>query len=169
MTDYSQHLNATDALLQQLRDAAMQGDTAKVAEVVQIVDWDAVASEFETVAGRYRNAVYRHGRKIIRNLRRPYMLYDDCEKLHLQINMLRGAIEDSPSLLANAREELESAYQVVLRNELLRGHRVQHAQTTLHWTTLEALIDAAEAKLQRGLALEAAGHHDYLSCQRVFI
>ncbi|WP_340530200.1 hypothetical protein [Cupriavidus necator] len=78
MNDYAQHLDATHALLLQLREAAGQGNKSKLAELAQAVDWEIVTSEFETVDGRYRCVVYRHGRRIIRNLRRPYMLYHDC-------------------------------------------------------------------------------------------
>lgn len=173
MIDYSQHLNATDTLLQQLRDAAKQGDMDKVAELTQVVDWETVASEFEPVAGRYRSAVYRHGRRIMRNLRRPYMLYHDCVNLDMQIEMLCGAIEDSPSLLATAGEELDQAYQSVLLREVLRGHKKpdspDYRSATSPWPTVEALIDAANEKLQRGRVLEAAGNVDYNNCRRVYL
>lgn len=168
-TDYCSHLNATYALLLQIRTAAEQGDMATVAEIARTVDWAAVTGEFEPVVGRYRSAVYRHGRKIIRNLRRPYMLYDDCVNLDLQVDMLRGAIEDSPSLLATAGKELEDAYQAVLRRESLRGHRPDNAPAFTPWPTIEALIDASEAKIQHGLALEAAGDPDYMDGRRVAI
>ncbi len=167
MTDYCQHLDATYALLQQLRSAAERGDMAAIAEIARAVDWEAVTGEFEPVVGRYRTAVYRHGRRIIRNLRRPYMLYHDCVNLDLQLDMLRGAIEDSPSLLAAAGEALQKAYDTVVRREALRGHRPDDAPVSTPWPTIEALIEAAEEKMQRGRELEAAGDPDYMDCRRV--
>lgn len=171
MNDYSQHLNSTDILLQQLRNAAKQGDTGKVVELTQKVDWEVVASEFEPVAGRYRSAVYRHGRRIMRNLRRPYMLYHDCVNLDIQIEMLRGAIEDSPSLLSTAGKALDQAYQSVLLREVIRGHKKPDSQNyksaTSPWPTIDALIAAADAKIQRGRELEAAGNKDFTACGRV--
>lgn len=167
MSDYCQHLDATYALLQQLRSAAARGDMATVAEIARTVDWEAATSEFETVAGRYRLAVYRHGRRIIHNLRRPYMLYDDCVNLDLQLDMLRGAIKDSPSLLATADEALQEAYKAVLSREAQRGHPPWDAPSSTPWPTIEVLIEAAEDKLRRGRALEAAGDPDYMDCRRV--
>lgn len=166
-SDYCQHMDATYALLQQLQSATDRGDVAVVAEIARTVDWEAVTSEFETVAGRYRMAIYRHGRRIIRNLRRPYMLYEDCVHLRLHLDMLRGAIEESPSLLATAGEALEEAYKAVLSREARRGIPPWDAPPSTPWPTIEALIEAAEAKLQRGRALEAAGHPDFLNCRRV--
>lgn len=167
MSDYCNHLDATYALLLQLRSAAEQGDMATVAEIARAVDWEAVTGEFEPVVGRYRGAVYRHGHRIIRNLRRPYMLYHDCVNLDLQVDMLRGAIEDSPSLLATTGETLQKAYQAVLRRETLRGHQPSDTPASTPWPTIEALIQAAEDKLRRGRALEAAGDPDFLNCRRV--
>jgi len=172
LIDYNQHLDATDILLQQLRDAAKRGDTSKVVELAQKVDWEVVASEFEPAAGRYRNAVYRHGRRIMRNLRRPYMLYHDCVNLDLKIEMLRGTIEDSPSLLATAGKALDQAYQSVLRREVLRGHKKpdspDYRSATSPWPTIETLIEAANAKIQRGRELEASGNADYNNCRRIY-
>lgn len=165
--DYCQHLDATYALLQQLQSATDRGDMATVAEIARTVDWEAVTSEFETVAGRYRMAIYRHGRRIIRNLRRPYMLYEDCVNLRLQLDMLRGAIEDSPSLLATAGEALQEAYKAVLSREARRGHPPWDSPSSTPWPTIEALIAAAEEKMQRGRGLEAAGDPDYTGGRRV--
>lgn len=167
--DYCNHLATTYALLLQIRSATKRGDMATVAEIARAVDWEAVISEFESVAGRYRQAVYRHARRIIRNLRRPYMLYQDCVDLRLQLNMLRGAIEDSPSLLATAGAVLQEANQAVLHRETLRGHRPIDAPASMPWPTIEALIEAAEDKLRRGLALETAGNPDYMGCRRVIV
>lgn len=50
MNDYSQHLDATYLQLQHIHDAAKQGNTGKVSEIAQAVDWEAVAGEFESVA-----------------------------------------------------------------------------------------------------------------------
>lgn len=166
-SDYCQHLDATYALLEQLQSATDRCDMATVAEIALAVDWEAVTGEFEPVVGRYRTAVYRHGRRIIRNLRRPYMLYHDCVNLDLQLDMLRGAIEDSPSLLAAAGEALQKAYDTVVRREALRGHRPDDAPASTPWPTIEALIAAAEAKLQRGRVLEDAGDSDFMNCRRV--
>lgn len=167
MSDYCNHLDATYALLLQLRSAAEQGDMATVAEIARAVNWEAVTGEFETVVGRYRLAIYRHGRQIIRNLRRPYMLYEDCVNLRLQLDMLRGAIDDSPSLLATAGEALQDAYKAVLSREAQRGHPPWDAPASTPWPTIEALIEAAEHKLRRGRALEAAGDPNYMNCRRV--
>ncbi|WP_354674318.1 hypothetical protein [Cupriavidus alkaliphilus] len=82
--------------------------------------------------------------------------------------MLRGAIEDSPSLRATAGEALEDTYQAVLRREALRGRPPQDAPAMSPWPTIEALISAAEEKLRRGLALEATGHPDYINGPRAF-
>jgi hypothetical protein len=169
MTDYCQHLDATHALLQQIRSAVEQGNIATVAEIARAVDWEAVTGEFETVAGRYRLAIYRHGRRIIRNLRRPYMLYEDCVILRLQLDMLRSAIEDSPSLLATAGKELKDAYQVVLRRESLRSHQPTETPASTPWPTIEALIEATEDKLRRGRELEAADDPDYMGGRPVVI
>lgn len=167
--DYSRQLEATYTLLLQLREATAEGDMNMLAKIASAVDWSIVAGEFETVAGRYRWAVFRHGRRIMRNLLRPYMLYYDCSELAIEIDMLRSAVEDSPSLLANASEALEEAYRAVLRREALRGHPPQGASAALPWPTIEALIKAAEDKLRRGHALQAAGHKGYLNGQRVFL
>lgn len=167
--DYSRQLDATYTLLLQLREATAEGDMDKMGKIIGAVDWEAVTSEFETVAGRYRWAVFRHGRRIIRNLRRPYLLYYDCSELGIEVDLLRSAIEDSPSLRANAGEALEEAYRAVLRHEALRGHPPQAAPATSPWPTIEALIEAAEDKRQRGHALQAAGHTGYLNGQRVFL
>lgn len=164
MNDYSQHLDATYLQLQQIRDAAKQGDTGKVSEIVQSVDWEAVADEFESVAMRYSRAVYRHGRRIISNLLLPYISYHDCVKLDLQIDMLRGAIEDSPSLLATANAQLESAYQRELQRR--RNHE---KPPTSPWPTIDALIAAADAKIQRGQELEAAGNTDFNAGGRIYL
>jgi hypothetical protein len=164
LSDYSQHLDAAYLQLQQLRDAAKQGELDRVAEIAKAVDWEAVASEFESVAMRYSRAVYRHGRRIMRNLLLPYITYHDCIKLDLQIDMLRSAIEDSPSLLTTATEQLESAYQ--REPQRRRGHE---KPATLPWPTIETLIDAANAKIQRGRELEAAGNADFIACGRVYL
>lgn len=166
-TDYCQHLDATYALLLQLRSAVERSDMAAVAEIAQTVDWEAATDEFEPVVGRYRSAVYRHGRRIIRNLRRPYMLYHDCVNLDYRLDMLRGALEDSPSLQATAGEALQKAYQTVVRREALRGHRPEDELASTPWPTIDALIEAAEDKLRRGRVLEAAGDPDYMDCRRV--
>ncbi len=167
--DYSHHLEAIYALLLQLREATAEGDMKKIEKITRAVDWSVVASEFETVAGRYRCAVFRHGRRIIRNLRRPYMLYHDCTELAIQVGMLHSAINDSPSLRATANEALEEAYHAALRREALRGHPPQGGPVASPWPTIEALIEAAEDKLRRGHALQAAGHAGYLNGQRVFL
>lgn len=135
-TDYSQHLDATYALLLQLRSAAERGDVATVTEIARAIDWEAVTSEFETVAGRYRMAIYRHGRRIIRNLRRPYMLYEDCANLHLQVDMLRDMIKDSPSLLTSAGAALQEAYDAVLSREARRGFPPWDAPASTPWPTV---------------------------------
>ncbi len=166
MIDYSQHLDTSYSQLLQLRDAAQRGNMGKVAEIAQAVDWEAVASEFESVPMRYSRAVYRHGRKIIRNLLLPYMLYHDCVKLDLQIDMLLGAIEDSPSLLITSAVQLESAYQREISR--LRGHEKINAPATLPWTTIEILIEAANEKIQRGHELETAGNPDFNNYRRVY-
>ena len=167
MNDYSQHLDAAYLQLQQLRDAAKRGELDKVAEIAQAVDWEAVASEFESVAMRYSRAVYRHGRRIMRNLLLPYITYHDCVKLDLQIDMLRGAIEDSPSLLISSTYQLESAYQREAQRQ--RGHEKPSATTASPWPTIETLIAAANAKIQRGRELEAAGNTDFNACGRVYL
>lgn len=165
--DYCQHLDATYALLLQIRSVVERGDMATVAEIARAVDWEAVTGEFETVAGRYRMAVYRHGRRIIRNLRRPYMLYEDCVNLRLQLDMLRDMILDSPSLLATAGPALQEAYKAVLSREAGRGHPPWDAPASTPWPTIEALIEAAEDKLRRGRELEAAGDPEYMGGRRV--
>lgn len=167
VSDYCRHLDATYALLLQLRSATARGDMAAVAEIVRAVDWEAVASEFETVAGHYREAIYRHGCRIVRNLRRPYMLYQDCVDLRLQLDMLRGAIEDSPSLVATAGAALQEAYRDEINQEATRGRPRGNAPAPSPWPTIEALIEAADDKLRRGLALETAGDQDYLGGRRV--
>lgn len=164
MNDYSQHLDAAYLQLQQIRDAAKQGNMGKVSEIAQTVDWGAVADEFESVAMRYNRAVYRHGRRIISNLLLPYISYHDCVKLHLQIDMLRGAIEDSPSLWTTAAAQLESAYQRELQRR--RNHE---KPATSPWPTIDALIAAADAKIQRGSELEAAGNLDFNAGGRVYL
>jgi len=167
VSDYCRHLHATYDLLLQLRSATERGDMATVAEIARTVDWVAVTGEFEPVVGRYRSAVYRHGRRIIRNLRRPYMLYEDCVNLRLQLDMLRGAVDDSPSLLATAGDALQEAYKAVLSLEAQRGHPPWGAPSSPPWPTIEVLIEAAEDKLRRGRALEAAVDPDYMGGRRV--
>ncbi|ABF09717.1 hypothetical protein [Cupriavidus metallidurans] len=168
-SDYSRHLGVTYALLLQLREVTAERDANKLTEIASSIDWSAIASEFETVAGRYRSAVFRHGRRIIRNLRRPYMLYHDCTELAIQVDMLSSAIEDSPSLRATAEKALEEAYHAVLSRETLRGRPPQGAPAASPWPTLEALMEAAEDKRRRGHALQAAAHTGYLNGQRVFL
>ena len=87
--------------------------------------------------------------------------------------MLRGAIEDSPSLLATAGEALDCAFQSVLLREVLRGHKKpdspDYRSATSPWPTIETLIDASYEKIQRGRELEAAGNVDYNNSRRVYL
>jgi len=166
LSDYSQQLNTAYLQLQLIRDATKQGEIDKVAEIAKAVDWETVASEFESVPIRYSRAVYRHdrhGRRIMRNLLLPYITYQDCVKLGLQIDMLRYAIEDSPSLLTTATDQLESAYQRELQRR--RNHK---KPATLPWATIETLIDAANAKIQWGRELEAATNAEFIAGGRIY-
>lgn len=167
VSDYCQHLGATHAQLLKIRDAVQRGDATTAAEIAGAVDWDVVNSEFETVVGRYRRTVYWRARRIIRNLRRPYMFYNDCVELGLEVTMLRGAIDDSPSLLITASADLKDAYAAVLHYETIHGEAPVEAPDECPWPSVDALIGAAEAKLSRGCELESRGNVGYLNGERV--
>lgn len=168
MNDFCQHLDASYSLLMQIQEAVKQDDSEKVTKLIKSVDWETVTSEFEPVVRRYRNDVYRHGRKIIRNLLKPYYLYNDKVNLQVQMDLLLGAIQESPSLLISQGEELERAYQTVLRHDVLHDRKRTNTPDKSPWLTVESLIDSANKKLQFSYALERNGNKDYGNNRRVY-
>ena len=168
MNDFCQHLDVNFVLLTQLHEAVKRNDRKKVTDLMKSIDWETVSSEFEPVVGSYRSAVYRHGRKIIRNLLKPYYLYDDQVNLRFHMDMLLGAIQDSQSLLISQGEQLERAYQAVLLHDVLHDRKRTSAPDKSPWLTVECLIVSANKKLQFSYALERNGNKDYGNNKRVY-
>ena len=77
------------------------------------LDLPLLASEFESVAGRYRNEVQEHAEIIIGILMRTDWVYGDWTELKLHRDLLMGALDDSPSLLGSADLQVVAAYEHV--------------------------------------------------------
>jgi len=168
MNDFCQHLETNYSLLVQIQESVKQGDCEKVTNLIKSVDWGTVTGEFEPVVRRYHNEVYRCGRQIIRILLKPYYLYQDQVNLDIQMNMLLGAIQDSPSLLISQGKELEKAYQTVLRQNELHDRKSTLTTDKSPWLTVESLIESADKKLQFMFALDRSGNKDFGNNRRVY-
>ena len=59
----------------------------------------------------YRYAVREYAEIIIRILLRPYWIYGDWTELKLQRDLLLAALDDSPSLLSSADQQVVAAYE----------------------------------------------------------
>jgi hypothetical protein len=122
----------------------------------EALDVPLLADEFEAVVGSYRHAVREHAEMIIGILQRPYWIYGDWTELQLQRDLLLGALDDSPSLLSSADEQVITAYQHAHSTARLQGQH--HWPDLTPWPTLQTLLDAVEQANQHYLALEQA--HD---------
>lgn len=160
------HCRLLSLLLQQL--LAMQQvvearDEKTIVETAQIIDWATLADEFEPRIGRYKSEVRRHAQKLIRNLRRPYILYHDWVKVDFHRSMIVGAIKDSPSLKDVADGQIAEAWERDLRRDKLKGRQSREIDPIL---TIADLYLAAKWKLDLGLRLDGA-HQGFMNCQRV--
>ena len=122
----------------------------------EALDLPLLADEFEAVVGSYRHAVQEHAEIIIGILLRPYWIYGDWTELQLQRDLLLGALEDSPSLLSSADQQVFAAYKHAHSTACLQGQH--HWPEITPWPTLPTLLDAVEQADQHYLALEQA--HD---------
>ncbi|ODV43810.1 hypothetical protein AWV79_14165 [Cupriavidus sp. UYMMa02A] len=144
--DYSEHLNATYALLAQLREAQERGDRARVAALAEAVDWEVVADEFETVAGRACCEIRERATRILTGLVAQSLAYADVVELRIEWECLAGALDASPSLRDRSDQDLQDAWQALR----IRDPGLPDA---CPWSTLAALRQALDAALvARGLA-----------------
>ena len=120
------------------------------------LDLPLLASEFESVAGRYRNEVREHAEIIIGILMRTDWVYGDWTDLKLHSDLLLGAMDDSPSLLSSADLQVVAAYEHVHSIAVLHGQHDWPDATP--WPTLQMLLVATAEADSRYLALEQA--HD---------
>ena len=80
--------------------------------------------------------------------------------MKLQRDLLMGSLDDSPSLLGSADQQVVAAYEHAQSSACLQGQH--HWPENTPWPTLQSLLDAAELADQHYLVLEQA--HD--SCFR---
>lgn len=158
--DYAWHLAGTQSSLQAL--AAAENDVERL-RLVRAVDWRVVANEFEPVVGRYRNEVYCIARKIIQNVRRPYMLYHHGVMLGHWLTMLAGALSESPSLRETADSQVNEAWAREASRDELLARKVRDVTPI---DTLAGLVAWAAEKVVQHQRL-AQENEDYMDCRRI--
>lgn len=168
LKDRYEHRKEMLRRLKKLQIALHSNDEGAQRAVAESVDWDLVIEGFEDSAGRSANAVYRYSRRIIRNLRRPYMLYQDCLQLSIDESNFRRCLQDSPSLVPHSGKVLDKAFAWAIRREALRDQLLPGGLLKNQYSTLDILFAAIKQKLQRGQDLERAKNGAYVSGQRVY-
>lgn len=161
--DHLLHLIEIQARLLSLHDAALKGDAALVLSMVNTLDLATLIDEWKPVVGRYRYEVRRHARRIIRNLRRPYMHAHHVLQLeHLQY-MLEGALKESPVLIEDADAQVAVAWEREIAHAQLTRKAVRELTPIV---TLDGLNAALVTKLEHGRMLERS-NPAYQACERV--
>jgi hypothetical protein len=154
MADSPDHAMLMESLLQKLQAGVqLSADEQKV-----------LVEELEPVAWKYQHAVYRFARKAIRNVRRPYLLYHHCVMLGHLRSMIDDAIADSPSLAADANEQVAEAWARETDRDALLD-RVFRDITPI--STLDGLLAAIDAKILAGRLQATSGNMDYINARRV--
>jgi hypothetical protein len=109
-----------------------------------------VVDELESVTGEYRYAVRRHASRLLRNLLRPYVLYVDVQELHIDLDLLDGALRDSPSLRADADVQVAQAWAAELSHAAMTHQPVRALPPV---QTVAALRQSVENKFAAGRRL----------------
>lgn len=125
------------------RDGA---DPAGVAALTADLDWMMVAEEIEPlVLRKYGHEVRKHARKMLRKLAKRQMSYHDFCGLEMHLDLLRGALIDSPSLLLDADKQVVDA----VKSERIRAACKDKTEDVLpEITSLRQLIDLVEQALE---------------------
>lgn len=165
--DFSRHKDYAlnlGSILSSIQNLAAQPSDVEIFSLVRTIDWRTLADEFEPVVGRYRNAVYKYARHLIKNLRRPYLRYHDhCQLRHWSF-MLDRALSDSPSLMDTADAQVAKAWKHEIGKDVLLARKVRGLAPI---ETLAQLREAVAEKRRHGEMLEASRNLDYANCGRV--
>lgn len=161
--DYCNSLATIYQRIQEMQSAVTAGDSERIEQIAKETDWAVLADEFESVVGRYKSEVRRHSQKLIRNLRRPYIIYHDCIQAAFHREMIVGAIKDSPSLRAVADQQITDAWERDVDRYSLKGRQ---SQETKPIKSLTDLYLAAKWKIDLGRKLEWE-HKGFMNGQRV--
>ena len=154
MDNAPDHAMLMESLLQKLQAGVqLSADEQKV-----------LVEELEPVAWKYQHAVYRFARKAIRNVRRPYLLYHHCVMLGHLRSMIDDAIADSPSLAADANEQVAEAWARETDRDALLDRKCRDMPPI---SMLAGLLAAIDEKVAAGLLLEKAGDSNYLNARRI--
>ena len=166
MTDHIQTLTNIHQRLTEIAQLMASGEATgdQLQLISKQIEWSVLADEFEPVVGRYRFGIRRYAKKLIRNLRRPYLVYHDCVQAAHWRDMIVWAIKDSPSLRLVADQQIFDAWERDVRRDQLKGRESRMIPQPL---SLAELYLAAKQKIDLGRELER--HHvGFMNCQRVF-
>lgn len=161
--DHCELLSELHQKLVAMHQALESGAEKQMLEIAKTTNWFVLADEFEPVVGRYKSEVRRHAQRLIRILRRPYILYHDCVQVRHHRDMLVGAIKGSPSLRNVADQQIADAWERDVRRDLLKGRQSREMKPVL---TLADLFLAAKVKIDLGIKLDWE-HKGFQNCQRV--
>ncbi len=129
------------------------------------LDVEALACELESVVGRHRHEVRHHAERLFRILMRREHVYGDWNDLRFEWDLLRSALQDSPSLAKTAPAQITRAYGDARLSAELHGEGKWPAGCP--WRTLEALRRAVRARDREYLALERKGDPSFLGLRPI--
>jgi hypothetical protein len=116
------------------------------------LDVDTMIGEFEGVVGHYRGEPRRHIRGLIAIVLRDYDVYGDWTDLKGHMDILRWALEDSPSLVKVLDAELPRDYEGARLGAALHGE--PDWPETCPWRSAPELFAAVAARDEDYLQLE---------------
>lgn len=124
------------------------------------LDVEAVGNELEGALGKYRGEVRHRAELLMRILMRAERVYGDWDDLKGEWNLLRCALEDSPSLARTVRAQIKRAYESARLKAELHGEGRWPARCP--WPTLAALARAVRARDREYRDLERRGDRDFV-------
>jgi hypothetical protein len=123
----------------------------------KVLDWDQLAEEVEGLLARYRQEVGHWGEKIMRVLMRNDFRYGDWNRLRHCSRMLESALEDSPGLRLDERQELIDAYASAKNKCALDGVDISGWPDESPWLTVRELIEATKVRCDEFAVRERRG------------
>lgn len=157
------HLAKMQARLLELRAASQGREARKLLALARQTDWDGLIEEWEPLVGRYLFELRRRAKRLIRNLLRPYVLYTDVVACQQEMELVERALRESPSLLAQANEQVRQAWDQACETARNRRRKIRSIEPL---QTLQDLRLAVLVKVQHGRDLEH-DHKPYLAGERV--